>query len=315
MSSVIAGQVEAYVLFKRGLGVEMATTATTLAQFVRFADSAGHTGPIDLDIAVAWARSGNGHRESYEATRYELARRVSDFARVMDPELPELPRGIMGKTKERVTPYVYTDEEVAVLMSCASRFYYLQDPLKPMSLEFAIGLMRSAGLRPNEALALEDADYDEGERMLTVRLSKNAKTRIVPLDDSVAEAIGAYRERRDAARADFSCTRLIVGTGSRAVRIWTLDDLFMELRMVLLGRGEMWQRRPPRLMDLRHTFAVRTLLRWHEEGADVNAMMPVLARYLGHESISETYWYLTGTPELMGIAGDAFEAHFGGWSR
>ena len=315
MSSVIAGQVEAYVLFKRGLGIEMATTATTLAQFVRFADSAGHTGPIDLDIAVAWARSGNGHRESYEATRYELARRVSDFARVMDPELPELPRGIMGKTKERVTPYVYTDEEVAVLMSCASRFYYLQDPLKPMSLEFAIGLMRSAGLRPNEALALEDADYDEGERMLTVRLSKNAKTRIVPLDDSVAEAIGAYRERRDAARADFSCTRLIVGTGSRAVRIWTLDDLFMELRMVLLGRGEMWQRRPPRLMDLRHTFAVRTLLRWHEEGADVNAMMPVLARYLGHESISETYWYLTGTPELMGIAGDAFEAHFGGWSR
>ena len=315
MSSVIAGQVEAYVLFKRGLGVEMATTATTLAQFVRFADSAGHTGPIDLDIAVAWARSGNGHRESYEATRYELARRVSDFARVMDPELPELPRGIMGKTKERVTPYVYTDEEVAVLMSCASRFYYLQDPLKPMSLEFAIGLMRSAGLRPNEALALEDADYDEGERMLTVRLSKNAKTRVVPLDDSVAEAIGAYRERRDAARADFSCTRLIVGTGSRAVRIWTLDDLFMELRMVLLGRGEMWQRRPPRLMDLRHTFAVRTLLRWHEEGADVNAMMPVLARYLGHESISETYWYLTGTPELMGIAGDAFEAHFGGWSR
>ena len=126
--------------------------------------------------------------------------------------------------------------------------------------------------------------------MLTVRLSKNAKTRIVPLDDSVAEAIGAYRERRDAARADFSCTRLIVGTGSRAMRIWTLDDLFMELRMVLLGRGEMWQRRPPRLMDLRHTFAVRTLLRWHEEGADVNAMMPVLARYLGHESISETYW-------------------------
>lgn len=315
MSSVIAGQVEAYVLFKRGLGVEMATTATTLAQFVRYADSVGHTGPIDLDIAVAWARSGNGHRESYEATRYELARRVSDFARVMDPELPELPRGIMGKTKERVTPYVYTDEEVAVLMSCASRFYYLQDPLKPMSLEFAIGLMRSVGLRPSEALALEDADYDEGERMLTVRLSKNGKTRIVPLDDSVAEAIGAYRERRDAARADFSCTRLIVGTGSQAVRIWTLDDLFMELRMVLLGRGEMWQRRPPRLMDLRHTFAVRTLLRWHEEGADVNAMMPVLARYLGHESISETYWYLTGTPELMGIAGDAFEAHFGGWSR
>lgn len=315
MSSVIAGQVEAYILFKRGLGIEMATTATTLAQFVRFADSAGHTGPIDLDIAIAWARSGNGHRGSYEATRYELARRVSDFARVMDPGLPELPRGIMGKTKERVTPYVYTDEEVAVLMSCASRFYYLQDPLKPMSLEFAIGLMRSVGLRPNEALALEDADYDEGERMLTVRLSKNGKTRIVPLNDSVAEAIGAYRERRDAAREDFSCTRLIVGTGSRAVRIWTLDDLFMELRMVLLGRGEMWQRRPPRLMDLRHTFAVRTLLRWHEEGTDVNAMMPVLARYLGHESISETYWYLTGTPELMGIAGDAFEAYFGGWSR
>ena len=314
MSSKIREQAEAYVLYKRGLGFGMYSIESMLRNFARFAEEAGHDGPIDLDIAVAWARSGGGHGDVYEAERYECARRVADFAHVMDPSLPELPRGLMGRVKERVTPYVYTDEEVALLMSCASRFFR-QDPLRTMALEFSIGLMRACGLRPCEVEALEDGDFDQDGGVLTVRNSKNGKSRLVPLEESVACAVVAYRDARDAARGDGSCTRLVVGTAARPITVGILESMFVELRMALLDRGQMWERRPPRLMDLRHTFAVRTIMRWHAEGADVNAMMPVLSRFMGHDSISETYWYLTGAPDLMELAADAFEAHFGGWPR
>lgn len=192
-------------------------------------------------------------------------------------------------------------------MSCASRLYSQQDPLRPLALEFSIGLMRSCGLRTCEVAALEDSDFDGGSGMLTVRLSKNGRSRLIPLSGSVSAAVEAYRGRRDSLRGGSQCTRLVLGSGGGEVRIWTLEAMFSELRMCLLGRGEMWTRRPPRLYDLRHTMAVRTLLRWHGEGRDVNAMLPVLARYLGHASISETYWYLTGASELMELACSAFE--------
>ena len=311
---MIERQVEEYVLYRKALGYDMYTTASVLANFARFAAASGHEGPIDLEIAVAWARSGNGHGDTYEAARYEHARRVADFSRIMDPSLPELPRGLMGKVKERVTPYVYTDEEVSLLMSCASRLYR-QDPLRPMALRFSIGLMRACGLRPCEVVGLKDSDFDEEAGVLSVRLSKNRKSRLVPLEGSVADAVARYRAERDSLRPDRSSEALVLGTAGRPMGERILEYMFIELRMVLLGRGEVWDRRPPRLMDLRHTFAVRTILRWHDEGSDVNAMMPVLSRYMGHDTVAETYWYLTGAPELMSLAADAFEAQFGGWSR
>lgn len=308
----VAGQVEAYVLLERGLGVEMTTDASTLAQLVRFADGIGHKGPIDRGLAVSWATSGSGHARTWEARRHELARRVADFSRAMDPGMPSLPPGLLGRTRERVTPYIFTDEEVSTLMSCASRLYFSRDPLRPLAAGVSIGLMRACGLRPGEVITLEDTDLDLDAATLAVRNSKFGRTRVLPIDGSVAGALSDYREARDAVRPNRECARLIVGEDGREVRIWTLDGIFGSLRMCLLDRGRVWERRPPRLYDLRHTMAVRTLPGWHEEGRDVNALLPVLCRHVGHESISETYWYLTGTPELMEVASGAFESHFDG---
>jgi integrase len=58
----------------------------------------------------------------------------------------------------------------------------------------------------------------------------------------------------------------------------------------------------PRLHDLRHRFALQTLLRWYRTGEDVERRLPVLSTYLGHVSIEHTYWYLSACPELMGHA-------------
>ena len=98
-----------------------------------------------------------------------------------------------------------------------------------------------------------------------------------------------------------------MANGDRPIRLSNLEHSFCEIRCVLLDRGKVWDRRPPRIYDMRHTFAVNTILSWYESGEDVNAMLPVLATYMGHKRISDTYWYLTGTPELLQVAGDAFE--------
>lgn len=299
-------QVESYISFKRGLGVAMVSDASALRQLERFAAAEGHAGPIDVGLALRWARSGE-HARSYEAKRYELARRVCDYCAALGADVPRLPPGLMGRLEGRVEPYIYTDEEVSLLMRAASRMYDPEGRMRPLAYEVAVGLMRSTGMRPSEVLSLEDGDVDLGAGEIAVRRAKNGRERLVPLGPGAAGAIESYVRKRDSLRTGRKCPRLVV-VGDSPVSVASLEHAFVELRCVLLGRGEVWERRPPRAYDLRHTFAVRTLLRWRSEGADVNAMLPVLATYMGHADISETYWYLTGCPELMSVASSAFEA-------
>lgn len=305
----VSEQVESFIAFKRGLGIKLKSGAAVLRQLAGYAASIGHEGPIDAELAAKWARSGN-HAPVYVASRYDFARQVADFCAVTEPTLPRLPPRLCGRVHHRVEPYIYTDEEVGILMSAAADIRLPADPSRAPACEFAIGLMRSTGIRPRELVDLEDGDYDDGSRCLTVKTSKSGKGRLLPLDGTAAAALEAYRGRRDAligARPQ----KLLARSGGLPMSVNMLEVAFVELRMTLLGRGETWgDRRPPRLYDLRHTFAVETIKRWHAEGADTNAMLPVLAAYMGHETISETYWYLTGTPELMSIAGDAFQRHF-----
>jgi integrase len=298
--------VEAYISFKQGMGVTMISEASALRQFRRYAESLGHEGPVTLELAVSWARSGT-HAEGYEIKRYEMARRVSDYAAVFDDSIPRLPAGLLGKTSDRITPYIYTDEEVSLLMKAASASYSMQDPLRSIAYEAVIGILRTTGMRPFEALSLKDDDFDQDNRIIMIRKAKNNKERMIPIDKSASAALAAYQIRRDELRSGRTCKNLIISNGDRPLGISGFQDAFCEIRCILLNRGEVWTRRPPRPYDLRHTYAVKTLLRWHESGEDVNALLPVLATYMGHSTISETYWYLTGTSELMAVACSSFE--------
>lgn len=307
MRSAVSEQVESYIDYKRGLGVEMVSEASALRQLARFAGEAGHEGPIDAGLAVSWATSGGGHDRAYECKRYELARRVTDYRAALGAGEPRLAPGLLGSASARVTPYIYTDEEVSLLMRASAGLYSQDDPMRPPAMEVLVGLMRSTGVRPSEALSMADSRFDGDAGTLTVVSGKGARDRLLPLDGGVVDAVRAYRELRDRQRTGRACDRLIVVRGDRPLSLGSAEGSFCEIRSVLLGRGELWQRRPPRLYDLRHTYAVRTLLRWHSEGRDVDAMLPALSTYMGHARLSDTYWYLTGTTELMEVAARAFE--------
>lgn len=300
----IAEQVETYIDYKHGLGASFRSSATSLRQFARFADSAGHDGPVDVDIACRWARSGTGHTRGYECSRYEQARRLSDFCRVFDESLPHLPAGLLGRANNRVEPYIYSHEDICLLMRAAGSLDPAC-PLRPLSHRFLIGLLRATGMRPSEAVGLDDDDIDDDNRAILVRDSKG-KSRLLPVSDTTFEAIMDYRQRRDRIRPHHECAKLIISTRGEALTLGCAEDAFQEYRHVLLGRGQVWDRRPPRLYDIRHSFCCWTIIDWHQAGRDVVALMPSLSTYMGHDSIANTYWYLSNVPTLMSIACEAF---------
>lgn len=293
--------IEGYIAFKQALGFDFTGEAQRLRSYLKSTDGEG----LSQDSALAWACGGAGHPRSYQIQRYETVRRFSEFAHALDGDVPALQPGILGRTGDRVVPFIYSKEDTAILMNSA-RSLKSPDGLRGESLAFLIGIMSSCGLRISEALGLEDSDLDEAEGALTVRKSKFGSSRTIALLPDVVDNIKRYQAfRNDIVRKPKS-HQIIVTTGGKPLSQDSAEGMFSEIRWTLLGRGETFYGRMPRLHDARHSFTVGTILRWHEEGEDVNALIPYLSAYLGHKKLSDTYWYLTGVPELLAVAAEAF---------
>jgi integrase len=208
-----------------------------------------------------------------------------------------------------VAPHIYHEEEIVELLVATDQ---LGPPgsLRPATFATLFGLMASTGLRVSEAIHLRDADVDLKRGMLTIRQTKFAKSRQLPIHPSTVDALARYRRQR--ARHMPTTGDMPFLIGSRGTRLGQpVSDrqahrVFNALRDSLgwVNRGA---HAAPRLHDLRHTFAVRRVMLWHSDGTDVDQMMLALSTYMGHAKIVYTYWYLTAVPELMTLAGGKFE--------
>lgn len=179
-------------------------------------------------------------------------------------------------------------------------------------MQTLFGLIACTGLRISEALALSDADVDLKSGVLTIRQSKFGKSRLVPVHTSAVQALARYRVQRACHVPTTPEISFFISTRGRllgqSIGDRQVHRIFGQLRKQLR-----WDNRgchgAPRIHDLRHSFAVRRLLLWREQGLDIGQRMLALSTYLGHAKISNTYWYLSGVPELMGLVGKRFE-HF-----
>jgi integrase len=183
--------------------------------------------------------------------------------------------------------------------------------LRAASYEALFGLLAVTGMRVGEALALECDDVDLGEGVITIReqVAKFGRARLVPLHPTTIEALERYAEAR--ARL---CPRprstafLLSATGSALNR----SAVSKTLRTLTTALGLRTATAHPRAHDLRHSFAVRTLIGWQRSGVQIDERIAALSTYLGHVSPADTYWYLTATPELMGAAARRLDRRFGG---
>jgi integrase len=304
--TTLQAAVQRYLKERRQLGFELTAPATELMRFARFADARGHEGLLTRELQLEWARQ-HVHRTSTvtAARRIEILRPFTAYYRQFEIDTEVLPTNVLGRGHRRLTPHIYTDQEILQLLGHADRLAPVGG-LRPMTYRTLFGLLAAAGLRLSEALKLCVGDVDLNGATITVRQTKFHKSRCLPIHASVVRALTEYRRMRDMhADPDPGAPFFVSRTGDFLPRI-TVEKVFIRLRSRLGWRAR-GDHANPRLHDLRHTMAVRRVQLWHESGVSVDHAMFWLCTYLGHSRITDTYWYLTGVPELMDIVGAQFE--------
>jgi integrase len=297
--------VESYLASRRHSGFELRIEGQQLQRFARFAEQAGHRGPLTLELAVRWATGSRRPGVLTAARRIEVLRPFARFCLRFDSRTEVPPRRLFGRGHRRLTPHIYTDEEIQALLSATTRLYP-PGGLRGACCEAIFGLIAATGLRLSEALGLERTDVDFHHGRLLIRRAKFGKSRWVPLHPTTTEALQHYAHRRDRdPRAD-DISAFFVGDYGRRAQTDSVEYAFR-----LLRRALGWQPRgghpAPRIHDLRHTFVCRTLQRWYETDVDIDRHILALSTYVGHVKVTDTYWYVTATPELMAIAARRFE--------
>jgi integrase/recombinase XerD len=294
--------IEEYLALRRAVGFKLLGEGQLLADFARYAAAIGeHT--VRTQTAVAWARMPAGGSRNYLSRRLRAVRGFARYLHAFDPACEVPPIELLPASKYRPAPYLYSDQEIVALMAAARA---LDPPLRAATMETLIGLLACTGLRIGEALRLDREDFDPAGRVLTVRDSKFGKSREVLLHPSTVRALAGYGELRDRlcprprTRSFFLTTR-----ATRPAHPTILQPFHALLDQAGVRRSSPQRRGRPH--DLRHSFAVKTLLGWYRDGDDVAARMPLLSTYLGHVDPAATFWYLSAAPELLALAAERLE--------
>lgn len=302
--ATLTSAAEDYLRLRRALGHQLAWDGRLLTAFTRHLDERGITRLTTAD-ALAWSAASTSGAAGSVAHRLTLIRGFARYLAAFDAATEIPPKDLCPSKIVRRVPYIFTEEQVAALTTAAAE---LAPRLRAATFSTLIGLMAATGLRTSETFRLEFTDVDLIGRQLLVRCSKFGKTRHLPLHPSTLAALKHYL----AERGECATTLLFVGVDRTPLHrngepAATFRHLLTDVGISVSG-----DRRPPRLHDLRHTFAVTTLREWHAAGVDVEARLAVLSTYLGHLNPAYTYWYLQAVPELMTVLGNRVDRYLNG---
>jgi integrase/recombinase XerD len=295
-----------YLALRRSLGYQLRQEARLLGSLAAYLQSRG-LDRVTVAAALSWATQPQHTSPSWHAKRLAAVRGFAAYLATIDPASQVIPPGLLPGRTARTAPYLYSPAQVQALMAAAAR---LPCPLRAATFETFIGLMAATGLRTGEAMTLDRADADLSDGTLQIRRSKLGKSRLVPLHPTTTAALASYASRRDRLCPQPDTTAFFISGAGTRLNHTNVSGTFAGLlaaAAITAGPGE----RRPRPYDLRHSFAVATLARWHTDGADAQARLPVLATYLGHVQPSSTYWYLQAEPGLLAAAAARLERFLG----
>jgi len=295
-----------YIAVRRALGSKLQGPAAELSHFLDFLEKDGATF-ITTELALCWAQQPVGVRRAYWSQRLTAVRGFATWLHAFDPRTEIPPKGILKGYYLRSSPYIFTPEEIDRLMAEIDQRRSPKD-LRDLAIRTVLGLLAATGLRPGEAVALDAADVDLHDGILSIRNTKFGKSRLVPVDGSTQIELAAYACQRDQLCRRKPCVAFFIDEGgerlkARTVR-WVFGNLTRHVGMRAPAQGHKLGK-GPRLMDFRHTFATTRLIEWYRRGTDVSRALPALSTYLGHVSIAHTYWYIEAVPELLLLATEA----------
>jgi len=293
-----------YLSMRRALGYKLQRTEKLLADFIRYVEAAA-VDRITIDIAVAWATLPAGAGRNWWSGRLTVVRGFARFLHTLDASTEVPPADILPARQRRAVPYLYSNVDIQALVAAAES---LDSPLRRLTYRTLIPLLAVTGMRIGEAIRLDRNDLDFEAGVLTVWFSKFGKSRELPLHDTTLEALRFYLRRRDRLCPRPSAPSLFISTaGTRLLYCnvqWTFGRLVTQAGLQPRSANSR-----PRLHDLRHTFAVSTLVDAYRADVNVGARLPLLSTYLGHVHPGHTYWYLSAAPELLALAGRRLEQH------
>jgi integrase len=307
--SALSEHAQQYLQARRALGVKLERHGRLLPQLVDYLEAAGAS-TITRELAISWAKLPAGAHPRHWAVRLSIARGFAAYLKTIDPTTEIPPASVFAVRYQRPTPYLWSPQDICRLLAAARE---LRPPLKAASYEALFGLLAVTGMRLGEAIALEPDDLDLEGGVITIRAqtAKLERARLVPLHPTTTRALEGYLSAR--ARlcpTPRSNTFFLSSIGTRLDR----SAVAKTLRTLTTALGLRTDTVHPTAHQLRHSFAVSTLIDWQRSGVAVDEHIAVLSTYLGHISPSETYWYLTATPELMDSAAQRLERRLGGRS-
>ena len=301
--SALQQALKEYLAMRRALGYKLEREGMLLPQFLNYVQERGEQ-HLSTETAVAWATlpsSGPG----WWSARLRMVRGFAVYMHQVDPGHEVPATDLLPCAPRRATPYLYDQAQIAALMQVAGT---LRTPHRVATIQTLIGLLTVTGMRIGEAVSLDRDDFDPATGCIVIHGAKFGKSRELALHPSTTAALRRYMRRADrpAPMVDVS-PLLITIVGTRLLK----SDAQRTFK-TLTRRAQIQARSGscrPRLHDLRHSFAVATVLDGYHQDEDVGRRLALLATYLGHVDPAATYWYLSAAPELMHLAADRLDRH------
>lgn len=217
---------------------------------------------------------------------------------------------VLPKRPPPFVPYIYSKQELRQLLDTASCYQKNKSFVEPYMIRVILLLLYATGMRLCEALSLKLIDIDLAQNVITVQHAKFYKSRILPIGNQLSEVLKDYLFQRNKYHVSTEPDApLFVGKDNFSFNAWTMREIFQRIRdKAGISRSDK-ATYPPRLHDLRHTFAVHHLINWYQEKKDITKLLPILSSYMGHSQLAHTTVYLSLTTDLLNEANMRFEQY------
>jgi len=301
-SSIFADHIANFIVLKQNLGYRFEKQPEILKLFDNYLCEIHYQGFLTQDLALAFATSNPDSARNECVKKYQTIRLFSDYLSVYFPETEHLNPDAIRKIKGRATAYIFPDEEITLIMKGARN---IKNPLRSITLYTIIGLAASTGMRISEIVNLNRRDVNLEAGVILIQCTKFQKDRLVAVHPTTLEVLRDYITMRDIRFPSPISRAFFVHMFGKRFHSRTLSAEFTKIaRSVGVRQGIGFG---PHFHDLRHTFAVKRLVSWYRDGKEVQAMLPLLATFMGHVNYSNTAYYLTATAELLGIAAEKYD--------
>lgn len=302
----LSKSVREYLHMRRRMGFRLKNTELILNQFIAFMREKKKS-HITSELALAFATKNKRASLAWQAKKLGVIRLFAQHYRIFDPKTEIPSKGLLLCTYHRKQPYIYSDKEIKMLLT-SCKHLITEGSINTWTYYTFFGLIAVTGMRTGEAISLSRVSVDINNKVITILESKNQKSRRIPIHSSVAKALKQYSKVRDQLLKN-PPQYFFVDDHGQQLKPNKVRLIFRKL-CSLVGISN--KDRAPRILDLRHTFAVKTLERCYSEGIDPEMEILTLANYLGHRNPKHTYWYLTATNTLMSLIIRNLENRYGG---